>query len=214
MSDKWDLRFIYPSEAAFDADLAKFKNEIAPKMASYKGKLGEERSFVEFLLLERESQKILTKLFLYSGCASDLNKKDVAGNERESRVQLAVQDFEEKLSFSDPEFLSIGEKTIKGFIAKHPELQEFDYSFEKLFLDQSHILSADKEKLVSAFSPLTEEGSQLYSMLSVGDYTPKKAHLHDGSEVEVSQSNWTSLDRGDERRGGSPSDLRSALRLL
>jgi oligoendopeptidase F len=59
MSDKWDLRFIYPSEAAFDADLAKFKNEIAPKMASYKGKLGEERSFVEFLLLERESQKIL-----------------------------------------------------------------------------------------------------------------------------------------------------------
>src|SRR5574344_1709968 len=201
MSDKWDLRFLYPTEAAFEEDLKKCKEVIIPTMASYKGKLGDESSFVSFLGLERESDKILTKLFLYSGCASDLNKKDVAGNERESRVQLAAQDYSEKLAFSDPEFLALGKAKINLFLEKHPELKEFDYSFEKLFLDQSHILSADKEQLLSAFSPLQEEGSQLYSMLTVGDYVPKKAHLHDGKEVEVSQSNWTSLIAGTQDAG-------------
>jgi oligoendopeptidase F len=193
MKDKWDLRFIYPSEEAFEKDLAEVKSTLTPKMASYQGKLADENAFCEFLALERESQKIFTKLYLYSGCASDQNKKDVKANEREDRVNLAMQDFMAKLSWSDPEILSLGEAKIKTFFLHHPEEKEFDYSFEKLFLDQSHILSADKEKLVASFSPLQEEGSKLYSMLSVGDYVPKKAMLKDGKSVEVSQSNWTSL---------------------
>ena len=193
MENKWDLRFIYPNEAAFNADLTAAKEELIPSMASYHGKLGNEKDFVAFLLLQREAQKCFTKLYLYSGCASDLNKKDVAGNERLNKVELLSQDYAEKLAWSDPEFLGLGLDKIKGILARHPEVKEFDYSFEKLYLDQTHILSADKERLLSSFGPLLEEGSKLYSMLSVGDYTPKKAKLKDGKEVEVSTSNWTNL---------------------
>lgn len=193
MENKWDLRFIYPNEAAFNADLTAAKEELIPSMASYHGKLGNEKDFVAFLLLQREAQKCFTKLYLYSGCASDLNKKDVAGNERLNKVELLSQDYAEKLAWSDPEFLGLGLDKIKGILSRHPEVKEFDYSFEKLYLDQTHILSADKERLLSSFGPLLEEGSKLYSMLSVGDYTPKKAKLKDGKEVEVSTSNWTNL---------------------
>jgi oligoendopeptidase F len=193
MKDKWDLRFIYANEEAFNQDLVYVKEKLIPAMAAHQGKLGVESDFVAFLLLEREAQKRFTKLYLYSGCASDLNKKDVAGNERLNKVELLSQDYGEKLAWSDPEFLSLGLEKIKEILSRHPEVKEFDYSFEKLYLDQSHILSADKEKLLSSFSPLLEEGSKLYSMLSVGDYTPKKAKLKDGKEIEVSTSNWTSL---------------------
>ena len=193
MKDKWDLRFIYKDEAAFEKDLTYIKEVLTPKMASFQGKLQDEKAFSQFLALERESQKVFTKLYLYAGCASDQNKKDVKANERHDRVQLAMQDYMDKLSWSDPEILALGEEKVKTYFAHHPEDKEFDYSFEKLFLDQSHILSADKEKLLASFAPLEEEGSKLYSMLSVGDYVPKKATLKDGSSVEVSQSNWTSL---------------------
>lgn len=194
MKDKWDLRFIYPNDTAFNADLTAAKEELIPSMASYQGKLENEKDFVAFLLLQREAQKRFTKLYLFSGCASDLNKKDVAGNERLNKVELLSQDYAEKLAWSDPEFLGLGK--IKGILARHPEVKEFDYSFEKLYLGQTHILSADKERLLSSFGPLLEEGSKLYSMLSVGDYAPRKAKLKDGKEVEVSTSNWTSLIAG------------------
>jgi oligoendopeptidase F len=193
MKDKWDLRFIYPTEDAFNADLAYAKEKLIPSMAAFQGKLANEKDFVAFLLLEKEAQKRFTKLYLYSGCASDLNKKDVAGNERLNKVELMAQDYSEKLAWSDPEFLSLGLDKIKENLSRHPEVKEFDYSFEKLYLDQSHILSADKEQLLSSFGPLLDEGSKLYSMLSVGDYTPKKAKLKDGKEIEVSTSNWTTL---------------------
>lgn len=193
MKDKWDLQKIYATEEAFNQDLAFVKEKLIPSLASRQGKLAEEKSFVAFLLLERETQKRFSKLYLYSGCASDLNKKDVTGNERLNKVELLSQEYAEKMAWSDPEFLALGLAKIKEFLSRHAEVKEFDYSFEKLFLDQSHILSADKEQLLSAYRPLLDEGSKLYSMLSVGDYTPKKATLKDGKVLEVSTSNWTSL---------------------
>ena len=172
MKDKWDLQKIYATEEAFNQDLAFVKEKLIPSLASRQGKLAEEKSFVAFLLLERETQKRFSKLYLYSGCASDLNKKDVAGNERLNKVELLSQEYAEKMAWSDPEFLGLGLPKIKEFLSRHAEVKEFDYSFEKLFFDQSHILSADKEQLLSAYRPLLDEGSKLYSMLSVGDYTP------------------------------------------
>jgi hypothetical protein len=82
MKDKWDLRFIYKDEAAFEKDLTYIKEVLTPKMASFQGKLQDEKAFSQFLALERESQKVFTKLYLYAGCASDQNKKDVKANER------------------------------------------------------------------------------------------------------------------------------------
>jgi oligoendopeptidase F len=193
MSDKWDLKFLYKDEASFNKDLDEFKTKIAPEMAAYQGKLSDEESLKQYLRLERDVQKVLTRLYLFAQCASDLNKKDVAANERLSKVQLALNDFSEKTSFFEPEIISLGQEKIEDFIKKNPEFQEFDYSFDKLFLDQAHVLSSTQEKLVSSFSPLMDEGAKLYSMLSVGDYVPKKTTLKDGMVVEVSQSNWTSL---------------------
>jgi oligoendopeptidase F len=193
MADKWDLTKLYANEAAFEKDLALFKEKMTSEAASYQGKLGDEASLAKFLALEREINKVLTRLYLYASCASDLNKKDVKGNERLAKVELAANEFSEKVSFYDPEILALGQEKIKAFLSHHPECREFDYSFEKLFLDQSHVLSADKEKLMSAFGPVEEEGSKLYSMLAVGDYVPKKVTLSDGKEVSVSQSSWINL---------------------
>ncbi|MCH3908997.1 MAG: hypothetical protein LKE31_01315 [Bacilli bacterium] len=126
MKDKWDLRFIYANEEAFNQDLLYVKETLIPAMAAYQGKLGNEGDFVAFLLQEREAQKRFTKLYLYSGCASDLNKKDVAGNERLNKVELLSQEYGEKLAWSDPEFLSLGLEKIKAILARHPELDHGD----------------------------------------------------------------------------------------
>lgn len=203
MSDQWDLRHFYGDEKAFEADLQRFRESLTPKMVALQGHLGEEKAFGEYLQLEREIEKCATRLELYAGSASDLNKKDVVAATRLSKVELALQDFQEKTSWADPEILALGEKKVQAFFHLHPEFAEFDYAFSKLFLAASHVLSADKEQLLSAYSGLGEEGSKLYSMLSVADYSAKSCTLSDGREVQVSQSSWTRLieeSKSDEDR--------------
>jgi oligoendopeptidase F len=193
MADKWDLTKIYATPEQFEADLRRFKDEIIPAMAAYKGKLGDDKSLMAYLDLERDLDKVLSRLYLYAECASDVDKRNVPNNERMAKVHLALNDLSEKTSFEEPEILALGQEKIKAFLTKHPQYKEFDFSFEKLFLGASHVLSAEKEQLISAYAPLLGEGSQLYSLLSVSDYTPKTITLSTGKEVTVSTSSWTRL---------------------
>lgn len=193
MKDTWDLTKIYPSEADFDTALKLLKEAMIPQVATFKGKLANENSLMEFLSLERKIEKTASRLWLYAECSSDTNKKDVKGNVRVSRVQSAFDDLSQKASFADAEILSLGQNTMTNFFVSHPDYRDFDYAFKKLFLERSHVLSEDKEKILSTYSPLLEEGARLYSSLTVADYTPKKCVLSDKKEVEVSQSNWSSL---------------------
>lgn len=194
MANTWDLTHIFKTEKEFEDAICELKE--APKIAiKYKGKLSNDEDFAEYLRFTKKINKTLADLFIYSGMKSDRNKKDVEAATNLSRVQLAAHEFSEAVSWESPEIISLGEEKVMGFLKKNPEFEEFDFGFEKLFRGQKHVLSAEKEALLSAYSPIVGQGRTLYSMLSVADYKPKQVKLSDGEELTVNQSNWTSLIR-------------------
>ena len=195
MKETWDLTPLYKDEAAFEEDLKKFKEVYTPKMASFEGKLAEEKELVEYFKLDHEINALLERLYMYAASLSDLNKKDVKASERQGRVELAFQDYISAVSYVEPELLALGKEKMDAFFKKYPEVNEYDFQMEKLFLGQKHVLSSGKEKLLSNYSPLLGAGSDLYSSLSVADLAPSKVTLSDGKEVTVTQSNWSSLVR-------------------
>ena len=188
----WDLSRIYPSQEKFDADLEKLKG-IADQMGGYAGKLSDEEKLKEYLTLEREMNDLLEHLYMFAAMQSDKDKKNVSYTETESKVFLVLQDINAKTSFESPELISLGKEKLEDFLRRNPEFNDYSFIIEKLFNSQKYVLSPEKEKLMAAFSPITGEGGELYSKLSVGDYVPAKAKLSDGREIEVSTSNWTDL---------------------
>lgn len=194
MNLNWDLRPIYPDEAAFEKDLNTFKDVFVPKIATFQGKLAQEDSFIEYLHTDHEVSALLERLYLYASCDSSLDKRDVKRSERLARVSSAYENYAANASYIDPEILALGQTKVNEFLSRHPEEKaEYDFSFDKLFREQKHIRSAAEEKLLSAYNGLSGEGSELYSALSVADYQPKKTTLSNGKEVEVNLSNWTHL---------------------
>lgn len=191
---QWDLSFIYKDEASFDADLERIK-AIAKELPSYEGQLSDEEKLASFLRLEKEAELILNRLYSYAGGIADLDRRKVESGAREAKVESALQDLIRASSFADPEYLKLGKEKIESFLKSHPEFQEFDFSFVKLFDQASHVLSGDKEALLANFGPLSSVGGDLYSNLSVSDYKAGKCTLSDGREVSVNVSNWTTLMR-------------------
>ena len=188
----WDLSRIYPSQEKFDADLEKLKG-IADQMGGYAGKLSDEEKLKEYLTFEREMNDLLEHLYMFAAMQSDKDKKNVSYTETESKVFLVLQDINAKTSFESPELISLGKEKLEDFLRRNPEFNDYSFIIEKLFNSQKYVLSPEKEKLMAAFSPITGEGGELYSKLSVGDYVPAKAKLSDGREIEVSTSNWIDL---------------------
>jgi len=195
MKERWDMSTLYPSEAEWEEDLRIFKEDYTKKVASLKGTLATDEGLEAYFRLAHEIDAKLEKVYIYAACLSDLDKKDQAATVREGRVQLAIEAYLREASFVEPELLAAGKERILAFFDKHPEAREFDFYVEKLFAGQKHVLSADKEHLLSHYSPLLGEGGDLYSLLTVADLTPGKALLSDGSEVTVTQDAWPSLIR-------------------
>ena len=205
----WDLSPFFKSEEEFLAALEEFK-KIPPIIASYAGQLSDEEKLKEYFRLNKRMNKDLARLYYFASMRSDLDKKNVANASDLSKVQIALRDLGEAASFEEPELLSLGKEKLDAFIAKYPEFQEYAFSMEKLFRGQAHVLTPDKEKLLSSFSAVVSESRNLYSVLSIADRKPVKATLSDGSVVDVNQANWSSL----VAKAKSPEDRQKIFETL
>ena len=193
MKEQWDLSVLYASEEEFERDLEFAKNEIAEPLAKLEGKLGTEEGFKAYLDLNLKAEKTLSRLAEFASMRSDLDKKNVPHAEALAKVENLFNVFGQKSAYAEPEILALGKDYIDAFFAKNPEYKQFDFSYEKLFREQDHVLSAKEERLMANFGPLTDAGANFYALLSIADYVPKTAKLSDGREVPVNQSNWTHL---------------------
>ena len=187
----WDLTYFYKDEASFEADLNEFRKR-KDELSAYKGKLSEEGKLAEYLRLYKRTNVELAHLYFYASMDSDLDKKDVKRSERLSKVEFAIAELSEATSFDSPELLALGKEKIDSFVKANPEFKEFSFFFDKLFKGADHVLSEDKERLLSAYSPLLGSAADLYSQLTVADREDEEILL-DGEKVKVTMANWTSL---------------------
>ena len=188
----WNLTPLFKTQEDFKAAFDEVSSYI-PRLASFKGKLNEERSFIEYLLLSDEVEVLGGRVYQYCSLKSDLNKKNIENAAELSKVFALFNQLGIATSFEGPELISIGEETILGFIDKHPEVSHFRFSMEKLFRSQEHVLDSASERLLSYFSPVSRGGSSLYTALSTADKSGVTIKLKDKSTVVVNTSNFTSL---------------------
>ena len=189
---EWNLDPFFKSEEEFLKALEEFK-ALIPQTAEFEGKINNDESLAAYLTLDKKITLAIVRLYYFCSMRSDRDKKNVDNAADLSKVALAEQELIQKTAFFEPELLAYGEEKVKAFFAKHPEYNEYDFAFQKLFRGQKHVLSVEKEQLLSGYAPLLGEAGELYSALSVADYKGKKITLSDGKEVEVSQANWTAL---------------------
>lgn len=188
----WDLTYHFKNEEEFNKALEELKGYI-PLFASYQGKLGDEKSFKEYYLLQKQCEEKIGRVYQYASLRSDLNKKNVENAAALGKCQMLLYTASEVMAFEQPEIISIGKDKVMSFIDNNPELEEFRFGFEKIFRNTDHILDQNSEQLLSLYGPLYNSGSELYSSLAVGDGKPEEVVLDNGEKVTVTQGNYRSL---------------------
>ena len=122
---KWDLTYLFETEEDFLKSIDKMQ-EYVNTLASYKGKLHEEESFVEYAIISRDFEEALGRTYQYASLKSDLNKKDVEALSNLNKVTMILYGYSEACSFQDPEILAMGKEKVLDIIDRHPEIEELD----------------------------------------------------------------------------------------
>ena len=191
--NNWNLTYLFKDDAAWESEFDSLK-EMFKKMISYRGKLANEKDFIEFKKLEMQFEERFEKIYQYASLKSDLNKKDVANATAYAKVMNFYAELASSMSFEEPELLSIGKDKIMSFIDNNKELEELRFGLEKMFRQTGHILDEKSEQLLARLMPVTSNGRELYSALAVADSTPATITLKNGKSVTVTQGNWTVLE--------------------
>lgn len=200
---KWDLNDIYPDWNQWEADLVKLK-ELMTEIPKYQGEISKNpKTFVEFINLEEKISRLLDKIYLYPYLQRDLDSTNEMASVKLQEIESIYANYSISSSWITPEILTIPKETMITWINDNPTLEPNRFPLMEIYRLQEHVLSADKEKLLSYFGQYLGVPSDIYSELSTSDIKWNDVELSDGSKTTVTNGVYSkviSTNRNQEDR--------------
>ena len=190
---KWNLNDIYENYDMWESDLEKFE-KLAKEVPKYKGQIkNDSEKFVELELLMEKIARLLDRLYLYPYMLKDLDSTDEMTSIKMQEIEMIYTKFGTETAWVAPEMLEIPEETMNEWIKKHPELEERRFGLSEMYRLRKHVLSEDKEQLLSHFSQFMGSSSDIYGELSISDMKWNTVKLSTGEELAVSNGVYSKI---------------------
>lgn len=190
---KWNLNDIYENYDMWESDLEKFE-KLTKEVPKYKGQIkNSSEKFVELELLMEKIARLLDRLYLYPYMLKDLDSTDEMTSIKMQEIEMIYTKFGTETAWIAPEMLEIPEETMNEWIKKHPELEERRFGLSEMYRLRKHVLSEDKEQLLSHFSQFMGSSSDIYGELSISDMKWNTVKLSTGEEIAVSNGVYSKI---------------------
>lgn len=152
VEDRWNVEALYPNlqawEKAFNS-VNKDQKPRWPELAAYRGKLGDSpEKLKDAIKLILSIDQKLSNLYTYAHLRHDEDITHDAHKIAINKIVSLLHDFQEELSWFEPELLSLPEKTLSSLL-KSPVLKEYRFHLEKIVRIKPHVLSSEKEELMA-----------------------------------------------------------------
>ena len=189
----WDLSTIFPTDEAFEAELAKVSEEVK-KAAGLAGHLLDS---ADSLLTTTEVQldliRRIEKLYSYAHMKNDQDTRVAKYQEYQAKGMTLYSDFGQSFAFYEPEFMAITEEQYQAFLAEQPGLQLYQHYFDKLLKKKAHILTQREEELLAGAGEIFGAAGETFAILDNADIVFPMVHDEDGNEVQLSHGNYITL---------------------
>lgn len=189
----WDLRTIFPTDEAFEAELAQVSEEVK-KAASLAGHLLDSAdSLLTTTEVQLDLMRRIEKLYSYAHMKNDQDARVAKYQEYQAKGITLYSEFGQSFAFYEPEFMAITEEQYQAFLAEQPGLQLYQHYFDKLLKKKAHILTQREEELLAGAGEIFGAAGETFAILDNADIVFPMVHDEDGNEVQLSHGNYITL---------------------
>jgi len=189
----WDLSTIFPTDEAFEAELAQVSEEVK-KAASLAGHLLDSAdSLLTTTEVQLDLMRRIEKLHSYAHMKNDQDTRVAKYQEYQAKGMTLYSDFGQSFAFYEPEFMAITEEQYQAFLAEQPALQQYQHYFDKLLKKKAHILTQREEELLAGAGEIFGAAGETFAILDNADIVFPMVHDEDGNEVQLSHGNYITL---------------------
>lgn len=187
---KWDLSDIYPDWEAWERDMGRIETMVEEYLA-LQGTLaqGPDR-ILEASVKGDELGKMAARLYKYPALQSVTNTADNDIAARLQQVQIMFARFGTAFAWFNPEMLEIPWETMEKWLDETPGLGPYRFGITDLYRQQEHVLSADKEELLSYYSQALGSPAKIYGEISTSDIEYPEITLSSGETVTVTPGQY------------------------
>ena len=189
----WDLSTIFPTDEAFEAELAQVSEEVK-KAAGLAGHLLDSAdSLLTTTEVQLDLMRRIEKLYSYAHMKNDQDTRVAKYQEYQAKGMTLYSDFGQSFAFYEPEFMAITEEQYQAFLAEQPALQQYQHYFDKLLKKKAHILTQREEELLAGAGEIFGAAGETFAILDNADIVFPMVHDEDGNEVQLSHGNYITL---------------------
>lgn len=187
---KWDLTTRYQTEDDFENDYKRLSEELK-EISNYKGKVTTSSDdLYECLSKYFELDQQLGKLYVYANLR---NTEDLSNTNSKLMLDKASNLFTEfayHSSFLEPSILECDSSIIRKYIDENSNLKEYEVYLNRLLKAKEHILSEDKEQIVSLLTKNNSTFSKVADILKDSAINFGTIVDEEGNELELTQGNF------------------------
>ena len=189
----WDLSTIFPTDEAFEAELAQVSEEVK-KAAGLAGHLLDSAdSLLTTTEVQLDLMRRIEKLYSYAHMKNDQDTRVAKYQEYQAKGMTLYSDFGQSFAFYEPEFMAITEEQYQAFLAEQPGLQLYQHYFDKLLKKKAHILTQREEELLAGAGEIFGAAGETFAILDNADIVFPMVHDEDGNEIQLSHGNYITL---------------------
>ena len=194
----WDLTDLYPSPQHWQTKKQEVEAHIA-QLAAYKGTLGKSGAQLAKALSDiSNTGKTVARLYVYAMLSADADLRNADNMERRNLASALSANYQQAISYVEPELLTVGEQTITQFIQQEKQLKQHTTYLNDVLRRAPHTLSTDSEKVMALAGPVTNGPREIYSLLANSGIEWPTLELK-GEAVTLNQAMYTKY-RNDNNR--------------
>ena len=196
---KWDLASIFPDEETWEEAYDDVETRI-DDLREYEGRTTESAETLVELLEEYEDvMRDVSKVAAYASLRSSEDTRNQEYQAIASKAESLRSEASSATSFLEPELQELDWEEVEALMDEEPELEEYEHFFDDALRMKPHTRSAEVEELLADLSEVTGAPSDIYGMLSNADLSFPTVEKPDGETVEITQSNFTKLQKHEDR---------------
>ncbi|MBS4174844.1 oligoendopeptidase F [Bacillus sp. FJAT-49736] len=190
--EKWNLADIYPTVEDWQKDVELIE-QTAEQLKKFDGNIHDGKTLYSYL---SESEKVsftFGKVFAYGMLYVDIDTRDTeAQSLLDKAKQLSVK-VNAATSFFMPFLLGLEESILKNFMKQEKGLQYYEKDLLDAYRYKTHVLSKEKEEILSQLGEALSSPSHTFGMINNADIKFGEVTNDDGEKVELTRGMYAKL---------------------
>lgn len=196
--EKWNLTDIYATIEDWEADYTAVE-EMTERIKGFNGAIDDARSLYEYLQLGEHIKYSYSKLYVFAHLQLDLDTRVSSAQALLDKANRLGQNISGATAFFMPFLLSLEESKLKEYIKEVKEMEYFEDDLLEAYRYKSHVLSKDKEEVLSQMGEALSSPRQTFGMINNADIQFGEVTDEQGNKIPLTRGMFSKLMESDDR---------------